>query len=347
MFIITGGAGFIGSHLVEELNKRGETDIIVVDDLTDARKVKNLSSLKIYDYVDFEELFNLLSRLNPGEVKTLFHMGAISSTQEENGKLIMKNNYDYSIQVLHFCLKLGIRLIYASSGSVYGLNEKTEEVPENEKPITAYGYSKLLFDQKIRQLLENQKNINAVGLRFFNVYGANEHHKDGQASPFYRGYANLKRGKPIELLVGPTDTALNAEYFMRDFVYVEDCADVCLWMAQHNSINGIFNVGTGEPKTFQSVARKILKTYSEYQNNAPFWDSMYHFPDLEVAKQHNLVKEKSFPYKMFGKSQPKTKADLIKLREAGYSSEFSSIDAGWEKMYEQLRSKDGGFRGNY
>ena len=183
--VVTGAAGFIGSNLVKGLNARGIDDIIAVDDLTDGDKFRNLADLQIADYVDVDDFYDLFAEGAFGSVEAVFHEGACSDTMELNGKYMMDNNYALSCELFESCLEQGTRLLYASSAATYGGSNTFSESPEFEKPLNVYGYSKLLFDQRLRRELGTRfenTSTQVAGFRYFNVYGPREQHKGRMAS---------------------------------------------------------------------------------------------------------------------------------------------------------------------
>ncbi len=183
MIIVTGGAGFIGSNIVKGLNERGREDILVVDDLTDGAKFRNLADCEILDFIDKDD-FIATPQGCAGlavPVEAVFHQGACSSTTEQDGRYLMKNNYAYSRQLLQFCLENQAAFLYASSASVYGGGDDFGETRENEAPLNVYGYSKFLFDQQVRRILPRARS-QVAGFRYFNVYGPREQHKGDMAS---------------------------------------------------------------------------------------------------------------------------------------------------------------------
>lgn len=175
MIIVTGGAGFIGSNIIKGLNKRGIKDILVVDDLSEGAKFSHLADVEISDYIDKENFLKKIQNRDPlnSDIEAIFHEGACSTTTEWDGRYMMQNNYEYSKEVLHYCLDRGVNLLYASSAAVYGDGKTFKEERKYERPLNVYGYSKFLFDQYVRRLLpEAQSQI--AGFRYFNVYGPNE-----------------------------------------------------------------------------------------------------------------------------------------------------------------------------
>lgn len=303
MIIVTGGAGFIGSNLVAALNGRGRTDILVVDDLTDGRKCLNLAGLRVADVIDKDE-FRALIRAHRrfGPVEAVFHQGACAVTTEWNGKAMMAANYDYSKDVLAWCAASQTRLIYASSAAVYGRHSSFSEELAAEAPINPYGYSKWQFDQYVRAhpvRLPPQW----VGLRYFNVYGPREAHKDAMASVAFHLNRQLRNGDEVKLFQGSHGYGDGAQE--RDFVYVGDVAAVNLWFLDHPNTSGIFNVGTGQAESFNAVAKAVLAWHGRGKlTYIPFP------PALEAAYQ------------------PFTRADLTRLRAAGCDVSFRDVATG-------------------
>ncbi len=245
-----GGAGFIGSNIVQALNDRGRTDIIiVVDDLTDGAKFLNISDCEIMDYICKDDFISKIKKGEEfeGKVEAIFHEGACSSTTEWDGHFMMDNNYEYSKILLHYCLDQKASLIYASSASVYGDGSTFKEEREYEEPLNVYGYSKFLFDQYVRRILpEAQTQI--VCFRYFNVYGPREQHKGTMSSVAFHFNNSIKCEDKVKLYAG-CDGYEDGEQ-RRDFVYIDDAVDVNLWFLDHNEKSGIYNVGTGRSQSF-------------------------------------------------------------------------------------------------
>lgn len=316
MIIVTGGAGFIGSNIVEALNKKGETNILVVDNLTNGRKMRNLADLDILDYMDKDDfLANIKSGYDFGNIKAVFHEGACSSTTEWDGKFIMRNNFEYSKELLKWCQEIGAQYIYASSASVYGRGEKGFiETRLCEHPINMYAYSKFQFDQYVRHISKKAKR-QIAGFRYFNVYGPREAHKGTMSSvAFHFNNQILATGK-VRLFEG-TDGYGNGEQ-RRDFVYVEDCANVNLWFLEHPEKSGIFNLGTGKAKSFNNVANAVIK-----------W---HRLGDIAYIP---------FPDNLKGAYQSFTEADISVLRNIGYDKPFLSVEEGVKRYLDWLNSGD-------
>ena len=300
MIIVTGGAGFIGSNIVKALNDDGYTDILVVDNLKDGTKFVNLVDLNIADYMDKEDFIaGIVAGDDFGDIEALFHEGACSSTTEWDGKYMMDNNYQYSKELLHYCLDRQIPFLYASSAATYGgRSDNFIEDRQYEKPLNVYGYSKFLFDQYVREILPEAES-QICGFRYFNVYGPREGHKGSMARVAFHLNNQILNGENPKLFSG-------SENFLRDFIYVGDVADVNLWFWK-NAKSGIFNCGTGRAESFQAVADAVTGFHSERQS------ALDYIP---------------FPEKLKGRYQAYTQADLTNLRAAGYPGEFKTVAEG-------------------
>lgn len=314
MLVVTGGAGFIGSNIVRGLNNVGRDDIIIVDDLTNGKKVRNLSGLKISDYVDYKDfLDHILSDKNRySDITAIFHQGACSSTNEWDGRYLMKNNYEYSKNVYDFCLNNSIQFIYASSASVYGLgNDGFKECVGAESPINMYAYSKFLFDEYIVRH-HRDDNSQVAGLRYFNVYGPNEQHKTGMTSPVYNFAKQARESGVIKIFRGAGD--IKDGDHRRDFISVDDVVNVNLWFLNNPSVSGVFNCGCGVAESFNSVAQQVINYYGT--------------GEIEYI---------DFPTSLIGSYQNFTKADLGKLRSAGYENDFIDIRDGINSYLDKLK----------
>ena len=312
MIVVTGGAGFIGSNIVEALNKRGETNILVVDNLTNGRKMHNLSDLDILDYMDRDDfLANVKSGLDFGSISAVFHEGACSSTTEWDGKFIMRNNFEYSKELLKWCQETGAQFIYASSASVYGLGEKGfVEERACEHPINMYAYSKFQFDQYVRSIIKKAK-YQIAGFRYFNVYGPREQHKGTMSSVAFHFNNQITDTGKAKLFEGTAGYG-NGEQ-RRDFIYVEDCAEVNLWFMDNPAKSGIFNLGTGKARSFNDVANAVINYHGK--------GSIEYIP---------------FPEHLKGAYQSFTEADISALRNIGYDKTFISVEEGVKKYLYRL-----------
>lgn len=312
MIIVTGAAGFIGSNLLNGLNKASRADIIVVDDLTDGRKFKNLAVSKYADYLDYEDFLNriIAEQSFAKSIEAVFHEGACSLTTEWDGRYMMRNNYEYSKHLLHYCTKRKIPFIYASSAAVYGDNRQFEETSDNEIPLNVYGYSKWIFDQ---YYLQQRKQIasQVVGLRYFNVYGPHEQHKGHMASMAFHLMNQLQETGIVRLFEG-SDGCPNGGQF-RDFISIEDVVKINLWFMEHTDISGIFNVGTGKARTFNALAEILIEL-----NNK------------------GKIEYIPFPEKLKGAYQIFTQANITKLRNSGYSEVFLTLEEGLRHYFNWI-----------
>ena len=305
MIVVTGGAGFIGSNIVKGLNDLGRKDILVVDDLTDGTKFANLADLDIADYMDKDEFISAIVSGENLDIEVIFHQGACSSTTEWDGKFMMENNYNYSKDLLHYCLNFDIPFLYASSAATYGgRSDNFIEDRVYEKPLNVYGYSKFLFDQYVREILPNA-NSPICGFRYFNVYGPRENHKGSMASVAYHLNEQITKGEKPKLFAG-------SDNFRRDFIYVGDVVEVNLWFWK-NKVSGIFNCGTGRAESFQSVADAVL--------------------DYHKKGEIDYI---PFPEHLKGRYQSFTQADLTKFRKTGCPIEFKTVSQGTTEYMQWL-----------
>jgi ADP-L-glycero-D-manno-heptose 6-epimerase len=321
--IVTGAAGFIGSKLVEGLNRCGITDVIAVDNLARADKFRNLADVEIADYLDQAEFIGNLERFD-GAVDAVFHQGACSDTMETDGRYMLDNNYAYSRRLLDWCQDEDVPLIYASSASVYGAGPEFREERRCEKPLNVYGYSKFLFDQYVRRMLE-RKNAQVAGLRYFNVYGPNEQHKGRMASVAYHAYQQLLVAGKVKLFVGSGGYGDGEQ--RRDFVYVEDVVDVNLWLLERRDVSGVFNCGTGRAQTFNQLAAAVINAVQGTRLT------------VQEMVQKGLIEYIPFPAGLADKYQSYTQADLARLRAAGYPGEFLSVEQGVAAYVAELRKQ--------
>lgn len=314
MIIVTGGAGFIGSNIVKALNNKGIKDILVIDDLTGGIKFKNLSDCDIADYLDQEDFLGMILEEKPDQpIEAIFHQGACSDTMEWDGRYMLYNNYEYSKILLHFSLLKQIPFLYASSAAVYGVGKKFKEERQYEKPLNVYGYSKFLFDEYVRRILPKAKS-QIVGLRYFNVYGPREFHKEKMASVAFRFNQQIKQTGVVKLFKG-CDGYSDGEQ-LRDFIYVGDAAAVNLWFLDHPENSGIFNLGTGRAQTFNEVARAVINWHSK-----------------------GKVEYIPFPSELKDRYQSFTQADLTALRKTGCDVEFKSVEEGVKEYLQIIEGK--------
>ncbi len=310
MILVTGAAGFIGSNLIWGLNRAGERDIVAVDDLSQGEKYRNLQLGEIADYWDKDKFrwFIEQNRAFSPKLTAVFHQGACTDTTEWNGKLMMETNFEYSKLLLNYCLHHRIPLIYASSAAVYGLSRHTHEDQESQA-LNVYGYSKLLFDRYWQRHFP-QPSSPVVGLRYFNVYGPGETHKGKMASLVLQWRRQLLQTGTIKLF-GEYDGFAAGEQ-RRDFIHVNDVVAVNLW-ALNSGLSGIFNVGTGNSRTFNELANCLLAHYGQGECR--------YIP---------------FPDNLRGAYQSHTQANLTRLRQAGYQQEFMPLELGVQSYLSWL-----------
>ena len=309
--IVTGGAGMIGSNIIEGLNKSGHHDIIVVDHLKNGKKFRNISDLEISDYYDKKDFISLIKDGNDfGQIDAVYHEGACSNTLELDGQYMMKNNYQYSKVLLHYCLDRKIPFFYASSAATYGDSTVYKENSGNENPINIYGYSKYLFDQYVRQH-ESSFESQVVGFRYFNVYGPKEQHKGSMASVAFHFNNQIIAGENPKLFEGSGGFD-NGEQ-CRDFIFVGDVVKVNLWMMAHPDVSGIFNIGTGNSQSFNEVANSVINYHGKGEIN--------YIP---------------FPDELKDKYQSFTEADLTKLRTTGFDGSFKTVQEGVKEYMQWI-----------
>ncbi|PCI27891.1 MAG: ADP-glyceromanno-heptose 6-epimerase [SAR324 cluster bacterium] len=306
MYVVTGASGFIGSCVVAGLNERGIDDILVVDRLESDDKYKNLIGLTMDDYMDKEDFIVALEAGSfDGKIKGIIHMGACSATTELDATFLMGNNYKYTQRLALWCLQHHVRYIYASSAATYGDGSKgySDECDLKElEPLNPYGFSKSLFD-----LWAERKGVlsKMVGLKFFNVYGPREDHKADMRSVIHKSYGQIKAVGEVKLFKSHRPDYKDGEQ-LRDFVYVKDVVKVILFFLDHPEQNGIFNVGTGEARSFKDL---VTATFQ----------AMGHQPNIQYI---------DMPEDLQPRYQYYTQAEMGKLRAAGYTEAFSSLEDG-------------------
>jgi len=315
--IVTGACGFIGANLVQGLNSIGIDDVIAVDDLSDADKFKNLVDCEVADYLDKEEFLDLVTHGEfDGGISAILHQGACSDTMASDGRYMMDNNYRYSATLLDFCLDQEVPFLYASSASVYGGGGIFRESREFESPLNVYGYSKFLFDQRVRRRLPDATSP-VAGFRYFNVYGPREQHKGRMASVAYHCYNQFQSDGRVRLFEGWGGYADGEQ--RRDFVFVDDVVKVNLHFLEHQQ-SGIFNLGTGRAQSFNDVALATVNACRVSEGIAAC--------SLAELRRQGLVEYIAFPEALKGKYQSFTEADLTLLRAAGYRDEFATVEQG-------------------
>lgn len=312
MIIVTGGAGFIGSFIVAALQDKGYTDIVVSDWLGHEDKWKNIAKRELAAIVPPEELV-AYAHEHAGDISAIIHMGAISTTTETDADLIIRSNLTLTQQLWRLCTAAQIPFIYASSAATYGDGARGFEddatLPHlnSLRPLNPYGWSKALFDRwAARELAEGRPTPpQHVGLKFFNVYGPNEYHKGGQKSVVAHIFPDVKADRPVRLFKSYHPDYADG-WQLRDFVWVGDVADVILWMLEHREVSGLFNVGTGEARSFHDLA-------------AATWAALGKEPQIVYIDMPETLRDK---YQYF------TQANLAKLRAAGYTAPMTSLEEG-------------------
>lgn len=326
MIVVTGGAGFIGANLVHALNGRGISDILVVDNLRNAAKFRNLTDCEIADYLDKRDF---IAALEKGawrtRIKAVLHQGACSDTMEHDGAYMMQNNFEYSKALLHYCQNRKIPLLYASSAAVYGGGRVFREQREHESPLNIYGYSKFLFDQYVRRMWAKRKS-QIVGFRYFNVYGPREQHKARMASVAFHHFNQFRESGKVKLFAG-ADGYGDGEQ-RRDFISVDDVVAVNLFFLDRPKKSGIFNVGTGRSQPFNDVALAVVNTMRQARGENAL--------SLAQAREAGTIEYIDFPDALKGKYQSYTEADIGALRKAGYRKEFLSVEQGVARYVRQL-----------
>lgn len=321
MIIVTGGAGFIGSNIVKGLNDRGRSDILIVDDLGSDEKYRNLVGLRYADYCHKDKFLAEVADggFRAAPVEAIFHQGACSDTMEYNCNYMIANNYEYSKTLLHFCLERKIPYLYASSASTYGAGERGfREEEACEGALNPYAFSKLDFDRYVRRLLPQTTSM-VVGLKYFNVYGPQEHHKGRMASIVYQLYRQASESGVVKLFKG-IDGYGDGEQ-KRDFIYVKDVVKVNFHFFDKGGRSGVYNCGTGEAQTFNAVASAVIQ-----------------------ASGKGRIEYVDFPEVLRGKYQSFTEADLSKLREAGYWEPFTGLAAAVADYVGLLKATGGYYR---
>ena len=305
MIIVTGGAGFIGSAFVWKLNQEGIEDIIIVDQLGTKDKWKNLVNRRFAEYIHKDDFLKMVNEDNvPFDVQSIIHMGACSSTTERDADYLWQNNYAYTRKLAEWAIKLSIRFIYASSAATYGdgslgFTDDHEKISVL-KPINMYGYSKQVFDLWVlKNSLENQ----ITGIKFFNVFGPNEYHKEDMTSVIFKAFHQIKETGKVKLF-----KSYKPEYKdggqLRDFVYVKDCVDAVWWLLQHPAANGIYNLGTGKARSWNDLIGAVFA-------------AMGLKPKIEYIEMPESLRNQ---YQYF------TEAQINKLKTAGCPVAFSSLE---------------------
>ncbi len=313
MILVTGAAGFIGSYLVSALNKKGITDLVLVDEFKDPEKLKNLEDKAFSKQIDRNEFIPWL-KTNASSVDFIFHIGARTDTTEFDKKIFDRLNVNYSKEIWKVCSKEQIGLVYASSAATYGLGElgykDDHNIIKDLKPLNPYGVSKNDFDIWALEQVQDQETERKAppfwcGLKFFNVYGPNEYHKGRMASVIFHAYNQISKTDKMKLFASHNPDYKDGEQ-ERDFIYVKDLVNVCIWMMENKPENGLYNLGTGTARTFRALAESTFHAMGKE-------------PDIEFIPTPEDIRDKYQYY---------TEADMNKLIKAGYDQQFTSLEEG-------------------
>jgi ADP-L-glycero-D-manno-heptose 6-epimerase len=306
VIVVTGAAGFIGSYLAGYLNQLGFTQLILVDDFSNEQKSANLAGKKFLHKIHREQFFEW-AKEHPGSITSIFHLGARTDTTEMDYEVHKKWNLDYSKSVWNYCTEHNIPLVYASSAATYGNGElgykDDHDVVSKLHPLNPYGVSKNEFD--IWALEQKNAPPFWAGLKFFNVYGPNEYHKGRMASVIFHAFNQIKEKGSVKLFRSHNPNYKDGEQ-IRDFIYVKDVVNICVWLMEHKPANGLYNTGTGKARTFKDLVKAIFTTL--------------HLPEN--------IQYIDTPIDIRDKYQYFTEADMHKLRDAGYNKVFYSLEDG-------------------
>lgn len=325
-YIVTGAAGFIGSNLVKALNARGENNIIAVDNLKTGDKFKNLVDCEIADFLDKDDFrIKIQEGYFDGLITAVLHQGACSDTMETDGRYMMDNNYQYTLELLNYCQSEEVPLLYASSASVYGGGSHFQESRDCEAPLNVYAYSKFLFDQIMRRRW-HKRGAQIVGLRYFNVYGQREQHKQRMASVAYHFFNQYRNEGKVKLFEGCDGYGNGGQ--LRDFVSIEDVVKVNMFFLDNPDVSGIFNLGTGQAQSFNDVAAATVNALRRSEGKPTL--------SLNELQQQALISYIPFPEQLRGKYQSYTQADITALRNCGYAAPFLNVEQGVSNYVTQL-----------
>ncbi len=316
MIILTGGAGFIGSCFLWKLNKEGASDVIIVDNIHDSAKWKNLSGKHYLDYLQKDEFLRLVENNDLPVPRHIIHMGACSSTLVTDSSYLLSNNYEYSKKLALWAFKHEAPFLYASSAATYGdgrfgyddSNENTLRL----RPLNMYGQSKQMFDLWV---LNNGYESRVTGLKFFNVFGPNEYHKGEMVSVVYRNFPEVTKGNPMRLFKSYDPNYKDGEQ-KRDFVYVKDAVEVMYYFFTHPGKTGIFNLGTGQSRSWNDLAGAMFSAVGKN-------------PRVEYIEMPEQIRDK---YQYF------TQAKIEKLKGSGCPCRFTPLEDAVRDYAEYLKT---------
>ena len=312
MFVVTGGAGFIGSNMVAALDERWPGQVVVCDRLRDGDKWRNLAKRELAAVIEPERLFDFIGEARHG-VRAIVHMGAVSATTETDVDLILATNFRLSLRLWRWCAEHRVPFLYASSAATYGDgsagfdDDATPEALARLHPLNPYGWSKHLFDRLVARLLANgqARPPQWAGLKFFNVYGPNEYHKGDQQSVVAQMVPRVRRGEPVRLFKSHHPDYEDGGQ-RRDFVLVDDCVHLMMWLLENEGVSGLFNCGSGQARTFRELAEAVFAALGQE-------------PRIEYIPTPEAIRER---YQYF------TQADMGRVRAAGYKQPFTDLEDG-------------------
>ena len=308
MLLVTGGAGFIGSNLVAALNDAGRADVVVCDALGHDGKWRNLAKRQLADIVPPVELMDWLKGRR---LDAVIHLGAISETTATDGDLVIETNFRLSMRLLDWCTAAGTPFIYASSAATYGdgaegfRDDQSLPALKALRPMNLYGWSKHLFDMAVAERVERGDKLPPqwAGLKFFNVFGPNEYHKGTMMSVLARRFDDIKAGRPVQLFKSHRIGIADGDQ-RRDFIYVDDVVRVMMWLLASPSVSGIFNVGTGQARSFRDM---MLSAYAALGTVA----------NIQYVDMPEAIR---------GSYQYFTEGDVGRLQRAGYNGGFTALE---------------------
>lgn len=319
MIVITGGAGFIGSAAAWRLNQLGNDKLILVDELRSGEKWRNLNGLKYHDFYHKNDFISLIYEdALPCQLDAVLHLGACSATTEKDADYLMDNNFKYSQVLANYCIKKDIRFVYASSAATYGDGSNGYDDDESRlhslRPLNMYGYSKHLFDSWIKRMNWLDK---VAGVKYFNVYGPNEYHKNDMRSVVHKSFEQIKSSGKVQLFKSYENEYKDGEQ-MRDFVYVKDAVDMTLFLLENRNVNGIYNVGCGKARTWVDLVSAVFSALGKT-------------PNIDFIEMPEDIRAK---YQYF------TEANIGKIRNAGYKKDISSLEEGIEDYVKNYLLKE-------
>lgn len=312
MYVVTGGAGFIGSNIAAAIEERGLGRVVVCDWLGGGDKWRNLAKRELAEIVDPGDLPRFLHGHEAG-LRGVIHMGAISSTTETDADLIYSNNFGLSLELWNWCRDHQVPFIYASSAATYGdgahgfVDDPDMAALARLRPLNPYGWSKHLFDRRVMRMLDEREGRPPqwAGLKFFNVYGPNEYHKGAMQSVASKVFTDAAAGRAATLFKSHhPDYADGGQ--LRDFVWIGDCVDIVLWLLENPGVSGLFNCGTGRARSFRDLVTAVYAAIGKQ-------------PDINFTPTPEEIRDK---YQYF------TEANMDRLKAAGYNKPFTSLEDG-------------------